>query len=284
MLSALDHVIVAVSDLEPAVGAYARLLGVRPAWRGEHPALGTVNAIFKLENTYLELLAPDVGAGEWLRKRIAERGEGLFGLAFATDDAAACAAAFADRGLNPAEPTPGIGRDTDSGAFREWTNVHLLPSETRGIPIFAIQHRTPSEVLPPSTPLFDPADAATALDHVVVRTRDPEASRALYGDALGLRLALDKDAPQWGGRMMFFRVGGVTVEVVGKPAEGPDAAGEDELWGAAWRVADIDAAHARMSEAGLPVSEVRDGRKPGTRVFSVSGQTCGVPTLVIQPV
>ena len=30
------------------------------------------------------------------------------------------------------------------------------------------------------------------------------------------------------------------------------------------------------------MSELRDGRKPGTRVFSVKDQTCGVPTLVIQ--
>ena len=282
MLTSLDHVIVAVADLEPAIGAYARLLGVRPSWRGEHPPLGTVNALFKLENTYLELLSPDVDRGDWLRKRIEGQGEGLFGLAFGTDDAQACATTLGANGLHPAEPAPGMGRDTDSGAFREWTNVHLPPSDTRGVPIFAIEHRTPDEVLPPSTPLFDPAGAVHALDHVVVRTRDPEASRTLYGDALGLRLALDRDAPQWGGRMLFFRVGGVTVEVVGKSdPEAPEAT-EDELWGAAWRVADIDLAHARMTEAGLPVSEVRDGRKPGTRVLSVSAETCGVPTLVIE--
>jgi hypothetical protein len=30
------------------------------------------------------------------------------------------------------------------------------------------------------------------------------------------------------------------------------------------------------------VSEVRDGRKPGTRVFSVRDGTCGVPTLILR--
>jgi hypothetical protein len=47
-------------------------------------------------------------------------------------------------------------------------------------------------------------------------------------------------------------------------------------------VQDIDAAHARMSQAGLDVSELRTGRKPGTRVFSVRQGTCGVPTLILR--
>jgi len=35
--------------------------------------------------------------------------------------------------------------------------------------------------------------------------------------------------------------------------------------------------------AGLDVAEVRLGRKPGTRVFTVRDKTCGVPTLVLEP-
>lgn len=282
MLHSLDHVIQAVSDLEPAVGAYARMLGLRPSWRGEHPALGTVNAIFRLENTYLELLAPAEGSGQWLRDRIAAQGEGLLGLAFGTDDADACARTLSERGLHPREPEPGIGRDTDSGAFREWTNVHLPPEDTRGVLLFAIEHRTPPEVLARSTPLFDEASAVRALDHVVVNTKAPDATKALYGGALGLRLALDREAPQWGARMSFFRVGGVTVECVGKLADDIDPAAPDELWGVAWRVPDAEKARARMREAEIAVSGLRDGRKPGTRVFTVEDGTRGVPTLVIE--
>jgi hypothetical protein len=35
--------------------------------------------------------------------------------------------------------------------------------------------------------------------------------------------------------------------------------------------------------AGFDVSELRDGRKPGTRVFTVRDGSCGVPTLMIEP-
>jgi catechol 2,3-dioxygenase-like lactoylglutathione lyase family enzyme len=284
MLNSLDHVIIAVADLEPAIGAYARLLGRRPSWRGEHPALGTVNALFKLDNTYVELLAPAASEGDWLRKRIEGQGEGLMGLAFGTDDAEKCAAFFRERGLQPQDPSPGMGRDTDSGAFREWTNVHLPTTDSRGLLVFAIEHRTPPEHLPPATAMFGEEGAVFGLDHVVVQTKDPEATKAFYGDALGIRLALDREAAQWGSRMLFFRIGGVTVECVGRLDEEPDPNAPDQLWGAAWRVPDIEAARTRMADAGISVSGIRDGRKPGTRVFSVKDQSCGVPTLVIQPV
>ena len=36
-------------------------------------------------------------------------------------------------------------------------------------------------------------------------------------------------------------------------------------------------------QAGVDVSEVRNGRKPGTRVMTVRSGTCGVPTLLVQP-
>ena len=40
--------------------------------------------------------------------------------------------------------------------------------------------------------------------------------------------------------------------------------------------------HHQTRAGGLEVSEVREGRKPGTRVFTVRTGTFGVPTIVIQ--
>ena len=79
---------------------------------------------------------------------------------------------------------------------------------------------------------------------------------------------------------MFFRCGDAVVEI----AHAVDIAdGRDRLWGLSWRVADADGARARLAAAGLDVSEVRPGLKPGTRVFTVRGGTCAVPTLMIEP-
>ena len=58
--------------------------------------------------------------------------------------------------------------------------------------------------------------------------------------------------------------------------------GPDKIYGVSWRVADVEATRKRLQEAGLEVSEVREGRKPGTRVFTIRTGTFGVPTIVIQ--
>jgi len=57
---------------------------------------------------------------------------------------------------------------------------------------------------------------------------------------------------------------------------------QDELWGLALKTNDIEATHARLSEHGVEISDIRDGRKPGTRVCTAKSHTLGVPTLLIE--
>ena len=290
MFRALDHLILAVRDLEDAARRYAALFGRRPSWRGEHPGQGTANVLFRLENTYLELLAPwGVGPlGEELERFLAERGDGPLGIALATDDAESARAVLAERGLDPAPVEPGMGRDSDSGLFRRWRLLRMPTERTRGVLLLGVEAVTGPELLPPAPAACDPAAAVAGLDHAVVRTRDADAAIALYRDGLGLRLALDRSFPDWGMRLVFFRVGGATLEIAqplaaGESAGEPADTGRDQFWGLSWSVPDADAARARLADAGLSVSPVRAGRRSGTRVFSVRDGTCGVPTLMIEP-
>jgi catechol 2,3-dioxygenase-like lactoylglutathione lyase family enzyme len=284
MLTALDHFVVAVRNLPDAVRTYSRLLGRAATWRGEHPALGTENALFRLENTYLELLAPAQGGGAWLRGQLDALGEGPFALAFATPDAAAFRAHAEARSLRPSPVQAGLGRDSDSGAFRKWQSVLLDRAATHGVQLFAIEHLSPPELLPLSPPTDENAAATvSSVDHVVVQTGDPERAKALYGDALGIRLGLDRSFPQWGSRMLFFRVGHLTLEVVSQLAEAEKGGAPDRFWGVSYRVADAQAAHARLSAEGVEVTPCKPGRKPGTFVFTVTGETHGVATLILQP-
>jgi len=285
MLQSLDHVIVGVRDLEASTATYASLLGREPSWRGAHPGMGTANSLFRLANTYLELLAP-VGEGTTaarLRARLESDGEGLVGFAFGTDDAEECCRELRARGLSPSAPVPGAGRDEKTGRERTWKNVILPASDSRGPLVFAIEHLSPGDTLPPSRIIGSKEAAVAGLDHVVVNTRDAEATRALYGDKLGLRLALDRTFESRGVRLLFFRVGGVTVEVASRVADAVDPEAPDRLWGLAWKVPDADAARARLVDAGFSVSAARPGHKPGTRVCTVDAGTCGVATLLIEP-
>lgn len=132
----------------------------------------------------------------------------------------------------------------------------------------------------PSPVTADDTSCVSGLDHVVVRTANPERAIAFYAGRLGLDLRLDRSNPQWGARLLFFRCGDLVVEIAHDLKKGVSD-GPDRLWGLSWRVPDVAKAQARLKAAGLDVTEPRDGRRPGSQVFSVKDRTEGVPTLVI---
>ena len=288
VFDALDHVIVAVRDLSDATRRYATLLSRSPSWRGEHPGWGTANALFRLDNTYLELISPhgDGPLGRTVAAQLDQRGDGPIGLAFASTDLDAdlddVHARLVANGLEPPPVSPGRGIDTGTGMVRNWRSALLPLTRTRGVLIIAIEHEAPDR-LPEAAPVGSADAVITGIDHAVVQTSDADAAIALYRDGLGLRLALDRSFPDWGMRLVFLRVGGVTVEIAQPLRDAPLPPHTDQLWGLSWRVPDADATRARLAAAGVDVSEVRPGRKPGTRVVSVKDGTCGVPTLLIEP-
>lgn len=283
MLTHLDHVIVAVSDLDAATRTLGTLLGRGPSWRGAHPGQGTANALFRLSNTYVELLAPSGGGGhgDALRAHLAARGDGLLGLAFRVRDADGFVHRLRDRGVAHGSPQAGEGRDADLGTVRRWRSVMLPASETRGVLLFGIEHEGSDDGLLPAPATAAEPSCVTGLDHVVLVSGDAEASRRLYEDVLGLRLALDRTFEERRLRLLFFRVGGVTVEVA--LPFGAAAGEQDRFLGAAFQVRDAEAARARLVAAGFDVSPVREGFKPGTRVCSVRGRPLGMEPLVIEP-
>jgi catechol 2,3-dioxygenase-like lactoylglutathione lyase family enzyme len=274
MLTHFDHITIAARDLNAALDDYQRLLGRHPSWRGEYPDVGLVGAHFTLANSIIELIAPlpDRDEADGLRQWLASRGEGLQAIALRTDDADALRADLRERGLRASLPEEGQARAT-TGEVRRYRTVELSPQSTRGLSVFAVE-RASGDL--PGAPDEPAPDAALALDHVVIRSAAPAEAIALYRDGLGIRLALDRDFG--GARMLFFRIGGVTLEVV----EDSQAGGADVFYGAAYRVRDIHAAHARLLASGLGLSDVRSGNKPGTQVFTVRSGTAGVPTLILR--
>lgn len=285
MFRSVDHILIAVSDLGSATNDYRGILGREPSWRGRHPGMGSANTLFRLGNGYLELIAADGEGGfaDLVRQRLGEGSEGLLGFALQTEDANACVATLRERGMNPSNPTDGSGRDETSGAERRWRNVYLPLEETRGTMLFAIEHLSPPEALPEAPPTEGESAAVAEFDHIVVMTKDADGARDLYGDKFGIRMALDKEFPKFGSRLVFFRLGGMSIEIGASLKEEPDPSAVDTLWGLAYRVPDVAATRARVEAAGLDVSEVRKGRKPGTLVCTVRNPTHGVATLFLGP-
>jgi len=277
VITGLDHVVVLVGDIVAGVAAYQTLFARTPAWRNTGD--GADRVLFTLDNMTLELISPngDGVTADRIRTVIAEQGEGLASICFRTGDIAKMHRRLDRLTLRP-EPVAEVeSRDAISGATLSWKRTRAATEATRGVRLFFLELAKERPLSVRTAPA-----SITAMDHVVISTADPERAAALYGARLGLDMALDRSHPDWG-RLMFFRCGDLIVEVVHRP--GKDAAvdkAHDTLWGLSWRVADIDATRARLAAAGIDVSDVRTGRKPGTRVLTVRNGTCGIPTLLVE--
>jgi catechol 2,3-dioxygenase-like lactoylglutathione lyase family enzyme len=277
MITGLDHVLIVTTSIDEGEHTYSALLGREPDWRSSDPG-GSATVVFQLENTALEIMAPSGGGplARRLHAMIEQDGIGLKSLIFASDDLADDRSVFDRRALKPDDINQGESVDPYSGKARYWTRTRLDEQATHGVRIFTLQRRTPDPmVCKPGA-----GDAVAGLDHVVINTANPERAAALYGARLGLRLALDRSNPDWDMRLMFFRAGGLTVELAHKISGGISNQ-PDKLWGLSWRVPDIEAAHARLEKSNFALTSIRPGRRAGTRVFTVRDGTLNVPTLVL---
>ena len=252
MITGFDHVVIAVRDIAAGVAAYETLLGAQARTREDD---GVAIAEFVTSNLIIELIAP-VGSGGERVSAVLEQGEGLKSLVFAARHLDALHRRADRVGLAPDPITNG----ETHRSFR------VGKQASHGVRLFCLERAVSS------TPT---ADIVRGIDHIVIRTPEPERAAALYGARLGLEMRLDRTLMER--RLMFFRCGDAVLEVVRM-----SSLKQDDLWGLSWRVADADAARARLEAAGLDVSDVRAGMKPGTRVFTVRDGTCNVPTLMLE--
>lgn len=277
MINKLDHLIVAVRNIEEAELNYSKLFGASPVWRGEHKALGTTNSIFNFSNTYFELLAAKgngLGAN-LVEHTLREKGEGLAGLVLGTNDINKAKKNISSSGYILDSFSEGEGEDFENGEIRKWNNLFLPNELTRGLFSFIIQHTEGSLKKPES---FENS-SVNKLDHVVINTNDSDGFIKTYRDLYGMRLALDQTVEEWGGRMLFFRLNHTTIEVIAKDDEMPP---EDSLWGLAWDVENIEKTYNRLIKEGFDLTPVKKGRKPNTLVSTVKSNTHNIPTLLIE--
>lgn len=278
----VDHVVLGVRDLDAAARAHGAVLGLIPSWRGVHPGSNTANVLYRLANCYVELLA--LGAGDArhpvaaaLAHFLETRTEGLFALALGSDDLDATARHLAAAGIVASPIAEGEGR-AGNGVLRTWRSLVIPREHARGVPVIAIEHV--SGTLPAASIDGDAAAAARAVDHVVLFSDDLAGALAFWRDALQIPERWRREFPERGTINVGLRLGGVTLELVAPLAGGTGERGE-RLWGLAYDVADCARAVARMRAHGVPVSDVRTGLAPATRVATVKREDA-VPTLLIE--
>ena len=277
MISKLDHLIVAVKDLDEAESNYKKIFGVEPVWIGEHKELGTANVIFNFKNTYFELLASNgVGLGsDFVNTTIEESGEGLIGSVLGSENIKLTFDSINNKGHLLGDISDGEGTNLKNNEIRKWKNLFLPLELTRGIFTFIIEHTEGNLPMPNR---FNDA-SINKLDHVVITTNDADGFIEIYRDIFDIRLALDKVIEHWNTRMLFFRLNETTIEVVAKEHNNKNP---DELWGLAWEVESIANTRKRLINEGVEITEIKDGIKENTLVATIKSHTHDVPTLLIQ--
>jgi methylmalonyl-CoA/ethylmalonyl-CoA epimerase len=85
MAKAVDHVVIAVRDLDAAIKQYELITGVTASDLGEPAGAGFRNVYFRFENSYIELVSPTGEEGP-VARRLAGSGEGVYLVAVAVDD------------------------------------------------------------------------------------------------------------------------------------------------------------------------------------------------------
>ncbi|HXQ46696.1 MAG TPA: VOC family protein, partial [Caulobacteraceae bacterium] len=120
----VDHVVVAVKDLDAAVGRYEAIYGTAVSDRNENAAAGMKMAFFRFGDSYVELVS-NLGDEGPIAQRLASRGEGVHLIAMKVDDLDKTLADLREKGVRLVGD-PGPGNPVRGQVF-----VH--PAETGGV-------------------------------------------------------------------------------------------------------------------------------------------------------
>ena len=318
MIVGIDHIVLLCPSIDIGTPVCETLLG-RPADWTAHDQAGSASAIFQLNHMAIELLAPkgDGPMATRLHDLLTQDGPGLQTLVFASNALEEDHRVFTRRALQPEPIIDGESTDLTTGNLRQWQRFRFNTAQSGGLRTFVLQRSSddPLQLRQSSD------SAVIGLDHLVISTEQPERALAWYGARLGFNLTLDRTNPaqdqvvsacaatqneprdhdvvsgvdersradvcQFGVRalrqvirLLTFAAGTAKIELTHRGSNTP-AMKPDQLWGVTWRTANIETAHARMVAAGLATSEIRQGMRRGTRVFTVRDGTLGVPTLIV---
>jgi catechol 2,3-dioxygenase-like lactoylglutathione lyase family enzyme len=175
-IAGIDHVIVAVRDLEDARTVWSRL-GFTLSPRGRHIGQGTANYCVMFPSDYLELLGI-VDAADSVERLDAflARREGPMAVAFAPAGTAEEArAALLRRQLHPSEPRP-LARQIQlpqGTVLPRFSLISLPPDETPGLDSFLCSHLTPALMRRPEWLAHPNGAMGLRAVHVLVESTAP---------------------------------------------------------------------------------------------------------------
>ena len=177
----LDHIVIAVADLDAAIADY-RKLGFTVYPGGTHHGGASHNALVVFtDGSYFELIAylkPSPEARWW--KLLSSAGEGFVDFALLPENAVRDATAARARGLEIDGPTDG-GRLRTDGIRLDW---QIVRPRSTDLP-FWCGDVTPRALRVPEGDMRRHDNGVTGISRVVVAVADLSASKARYKALLG---------------------------------------------------------------------------------------------------
>ena len=116
LLTEIDHVAIAVNDLEAAIDYYQRAFGATVDHREVVESDGVEEALLKVAESYIQLLTP-TRADSPVAKALAKRGEGLHHIGYRVDDCATALASMVAAGATALDAAPRPGSRGTTVAF-----------------------------------------------------------------------------------------------------------------------------------------------------------------------
>ena len=218
----LDHIVIAVQDLERTIADY-QALGFNVLRGGEHPGRSTHNALVVFaDGAYFELIAWRAPAPEerWWQQ-LQRHGEGIVDFALLPTETGAVVSAAQVRGLDYEAPYEG-GRLRPDGAQLRWRNAR---ARSQDLP-FLCGDLTPRALRVPEGDARVHANGATGVARLHVAVHDLRASlarwRALLGEGADIGEArLSADGGAYRASLKLGGTGpGATELVLSAPAQG----------------------------------------------------------------
>lgn len=116
LFTEVDHIAIAVNDLEAAIAFYEATFGAHMVHREVVESDGVEEALVKVAESYVQLLTP-TSNGSTVAKFLAQRGEGLHHVAFRVEDCGAALAAAKAAGVRTIDEAPRPGSRGTTVAF-----------------------------------------------------------------------------------------------------------------------------------------------------------------------
>lgn len=116
LLTEIDHVAIAVRDLEAAIDYYERAFGATVEHREIVESDGVEEALLKVAESYIQLLTPTSDSSP-VAKAIEKRGEGLHHIGYRVEDCGVALDSMIAAGATPIDKAPRPGSRGTTVAF-----------------------------------------------------------------------------------------------------------------------------------------------------------------------